>query len=424
MTTKTIKLSESAIKKALADPDVSQLKDPRYSLYFKCHTGRESGTFYLYHYANNKQYPKKLGTWPQVKVKALLSRLDDVVADVAIDPESVRVVQGDFNSLAELLVWYRERTEVDPDLSDSRRSAIKSAINGHLVPRIGGLDIESINKRRLNDLLLWQMKTEGYQISYIDLVFRVLKQATATVYKLDMLDSDPVASFKLADFMDVKLEPKPGALRMDQVPKQLKPLASMKLERQVFVLLLLLFATRRTETRLARWDQFDFTYGYWHIPGTNTKNGKPLRLPLTDLSVEVLRRYKRWQRKRYKGEWLFPGKRHGKPISDSAVGSWLQVLGVKKWSAHDVRKLARTVWADIGVDYYVGEQLLNHTLSKLDNTYIHTVAEAQQKDALSRWHIFLLNQIHTCLSAELNPIIQADQAQTQQGLEPIMALTR
>jgi len=424
MTTKTVKFSESAIKKALADASVRQLKDPRYSLYFKCHTDRARGTFYLYHYANGKQYPKKLGTWPQVTVKALLSRLDDVVADVAMDPESVRVVQGDFTSLAELLVWYRERSALDHALSVSRRSAIKSVINNQLIPRIGGVGVQSLTKRLLHDDLLWLMKGERYRISYIDQVFRVLKQALAAAFALDLIDVDPVASFKLADFMEVKIDPKPGALRMDQAPKQLKPLASMKLERQVFVLLLLLFATRRTETRLARWDQFDFTYGYWHIPGTNTKNGKPLRLPLTELSVEVLRRYKRWQRKRYKGEWLFPGKRHGKPISDSAVGSWLQVLGVKKWSAHDVRKLARTVWTDIGVDYYVGEQLLNHTLNKLDATYIHTVAETQQKDALNRWHIFLLNQIHTCLAPELNPIIQAESAHSPQGLDPVLTLTR
>ncbi|MOA39003.1 hypothetical protein D3C78_1607480 [compost metagenome] len=47
------------------------------------------------------------------------------------------------------------------------------------------------------------------------------------------------------------------------------------------------------------------------------------------------------------------------------------------------------MWADLGVDYLIGELLLNHALDNLDATYIHTQATALKRDALERWHTYL-----------------------------------
>ncbi|EGH14263.1 MULTISPECIES: hypothetical protein [Pseudomonas syringae group] len=60
-----------------------------------------------------------------------------------------------------------------------------------------------------------------------------------------------------------------------------------------------------------------------------------------------------------------------------------------EWSSHDLRKVARTAWADLGVDYMVGEMLLNHAMKDLDATYIHTAAEGLKRQALEAWHNYL-----------------------------------
>ncbi len=60
-----------------------------------------------------------------------------------------------------------------------------------------------------------------------------------------------------------------------------------------------------------------------------------------------------------------------------------------EWSAHDLRKLARSRWADQGVDYLVSELMLNHALSKLDKTYINTLVEGQIMEALTQYHEWL-----------------------------------
>ncbi|OBU32036.1 hypothetical protein [Photobacterium kishitanii] len=61
----------------------------------------------------------------------------------------------------------------------------------------------------------------------------------------------------------------------------------------------------------------------------------------------------------------------------------------KAWSAHDLRKRARSIWAELGVDYIVCEYLLNHARDKLDQAYIHTHMELQKKEALETYHKWL-----------------------------------
>ncbi len=61
-------------------------------------------------------------------------------------------------------------------------------------------------------------------------------------------------------------------------------------------------------------------------------------------------------------------------------------VSLGEWTAHDLRKLARTCWADLGVDYMVAEQLLNHSMTKLDQAYIHTYMENQKRSAIELWH--------------------------------------
>jgi hypothetical protein len=48
--------------------------------------------------------------------------------------------------------------------------------------------------------------------------------------------------------------------------------------------------------------------------------------------------------------------------------------------------VARTQWMDLGIDYLVGEMLLNHAMKDLDATYIHTTAEGMKRKALETWH--------------------------------------
>jgi hypothetical protein len=73
-------------------------------------------------------------------------------------------------------------------------------------------------------------------------------------------------------------------------------------------------------------------------------------------------------------------------------------LGKGEWTSHDLRKVARTGWTDLGVDFLIGEMLVNHTMTRNVQTYIHTSAEQLKREALNKWHEWLdgkgFNLIH------------------------------
>jgi hypothetical protein len=64
-------------------------------------------------------------------------------------------------------------------------------------------------------------------------------------------------------------------------------------------------------------------------------------------------------------------------------------LGAGEWTSHDLRKLAPSIWANLGVDSLVGKLLLNHTLTELERTYFQAMGEAVKRNALERWHGWL-----------------------------------
>ena len=77
------------------------------------------------------------------------------------------------------------------------------------------------------------------------------------------------------------------------------------------------------------------------------------------------------------------------PKTTENVLEAIKELSGGEWTSHDLRKLARTVWAEIGIDYLVGEMLLNHSVGTLAKTYIRTTADQLRREALERWHAWL-----------------------------------
>lgn len=64
-------------------------------------------------------------------------------------------------------------------------------------------------------------------------------------------------------------------------------------------------------------------------------------------------------------------------------------LGKGEWTSHDLRKLARTGWADLGIDFLIGEMLINHAMGHNVQAYIHSTVEERKRIALEQWHAHL-----------------------------------
>jgi len=86
--------------------------------------------------------------------------------------------------------------------------------------------------------------------------------------------------------------------------------------------------------------------------------------------------------------YLFPNRR-GLSLSETQASAVFTRLGQGEWTSHDLRKVSRSTWTDLGIDGHIGEMLLNHTLGKIASTYIHTQAMQQRRAALEKWHAWL-----------------------------------
>lgn len=388
--TLSVTLSDAVIKRHINNPAIRQLKDPRYPLRLRFNADRKRASWHVIKYAKGGTRWRKAGVWPELSTKALLQRLPDIQAELAVNPLSNRVRVSTWETIGDVLRWYAVRTAKNGRLSKSRKSTIKSVINRHLVPLIGEVAVATVNHAALDECLIWPLQ-ERYSLSFVRLVLSVLKQAFKQAHKLGLIESNPTAAFRFGDFIDGRsIPPKPGRLRADALGDVVEKLARTDNPARVLMVMMLMHGTRIGETRLAKWCDVNVEQQQWVLPAENTKPRREHRLPLTDHAVELLTRHRDWQRESgYAGVYLFPDH-NGKPVSAVVASQWVKVVSSGRWSSHDLRKLARTVWADLGVDYMVGEVLLNHALSKLDRTYIHTFVERQTEAALRTYHEWLL----------------------------------
>ncbi|WP_422403595.1 tyrosine-type recombinase/integrase [Pseudomonas sp. GZD-209] len=396
--TLTVTLSDAEIRRHAAG-DASQLRDTRHrELRFRYSTtDRTRGAWHVVF----RQRWGKAGDYPGINTKTMLATLPAILARRAADA-SAKSTTTSWTTVGEVLAWYRARMNRDRGLSAKRKASVRSALDRHLLPRLGDQRLDAINKQLIDQQLMWPLQ-ERYALSFVRSVYGVLAVAFRQALRLELLAANPLAALKFTDFVRTRIRPKPARLRGDDVPGllarlnqrfEVEPAGSM------LALMMLCHGSRLGETRLARWRHLNLDAGRWFIPAGDTKTKAEHTLPLTAQACALLRRYQHLQTAQgYAGPLLFPGS-HGAPLSPSKASTLFTDLAQGAWSSHDLRKLARTAWTDLGVDYMVGELLLNHAMKDLDATYIHTTAEALKRRALEAWHQQLDQHGFTVLHTE------------------------
>jgi integrase len=77
----------------------------------------------------------------------------------------------------------------------------------------------------------------------------------------------------------------------------------------------ILTATRSSEAMQARWQEIDLDAKVRTLPANRMKAGREHRVPLSERAVAILREMKPGA----SGEYVFPGQRPGKPLSNMAL---------------------------------------------------------------------------------------------------------
>ncbi|WP_281629190.1 tyrosine-type recombinase/integrase [Vibrio sp. St2] len=388
MTTVRIRISDANIKKHLNSDVVTRLRDERYALELRFHKSRESATWWLIDKRkqnghNGKAKWERLGVWPRLSAKALFEFLPQKIARMATQCDEV---VSDWKTFADCLIWYEEHVSSSCHISTERKSTVKSVIRKHLLPAVGELPLIGVRKHQIKQDLLWPLQSQ-YELRTVKNYFAVLKAAFNQAVREEHIEVNPIHSMYFSDFIAKKPQPNEGKLQPDMVSSLFKQLKRLPLQKQVFVLMQLGHGTRITETRLARWSHIDWDEGVWRIPAKHTKTKESLVLPLTWQLKTLLKRYRVTLRNNQK--YLFPSPKGSRPICKDTAHRIYSELSNNHWTSHHCRKLARSRLADLGVDKFVGERILNHKMSELDQAYIHTTTESLKLKALQSYHTWL-----------------------------------
>jgi integrase len=146
---------------------------------------------------------------------------------------------------------------------------------------------------------------------------------------------------------------------------------------------LILTATRTSETIGAKWDEIDFDEKTWTIPADRIKGGKEHRVPLSPEAMKIAKA----MLKVTDGEYVFPGGKAGKPLSNNALLALLKRMDRSDLTAHGFRSTFRD-WAAEQTNYAreVAEMALAHTVSdKVEAAYRRGDLFAKRKRLMAEW---------------------------------------
>lgn len=127
----------------------------------------------------------------------------------------------------------------------------------------------------------------------------------------------------------------------------------------------ILTAARTGEVIGARWQEFDRKTAMWVVPGERMKSGREHRVPLSDRVLEILSSLPT------EGEFVFPGRYEGTPMSNMAMLATLKDMGRGDLTVHGFRSTFRD-WASemTAFPHEVQEMALAHIVgNKVEAAY-------------------------------------------------------
>lgn len=380
MTTLVTVVSNKAIESNKNNVTVTQLRDPKSSLLFIYSTvDRDMGVFYLRVFKDGHDKKVRIGKYPEISSY----RAQQALVNIRLKDDYFN--HSELTDMAQLCDWYIARTKHNKQIMEKTAKQTISLITNHIRPYLAHLMIDVMSDGLIDKHWFTPIQSK-LALTTISSALTTLNGMFTWATKLKVISKNPVPKLSIASFTNKRPAVKVGRLNDSKLKHCLAQLNTLAIDTQMLLVLLILHGTRIGETAKAHWDDFDFDNSLWRIPASDTKNKKPHVLPLSPLAVVWLKAHRRYQYHNKRSKYLFPQlKNKRKPLASSSGSRIISTVAKKQWTAHDIRKYARSGWLENGVDYIIGEILLNHTLSKLDQSYIQTTAMKLCREALVQW---------------------------------------
>jgi integrase len=148
----------------------------------------------------------------------------------------------------------------------------------------------------------------------------------------------------------------------------------------------ILTAARTAEIIGARWDEIDFHEKVWVVPGARMKAGREHRVPLSTAALAILETMKKFR----ESDFVFPGGKKSKPLSNMAMLKVLERMGRDDLTAHGFRSTFRD-WAAECTNFprEVVEMALAHTIeNKVEAAYRRGDLFQKRRQLMEAWARF------------------------------------
>jgi integrase len=184
-----------------------------------------------------------------------------------------------------------------------------------------------------------------------------------------------------------------AALPYDELPNFITALQAHEGVAARALEFLILCASRTGEAIGARWNEIKLGEKVWVVPAARMKAEKEHRVPLSDRALQILADMK-VDACNEADAFIFPGGKHGKPLSNMAFLMLLRRMKRDDLTAHGFRSSFRD-WAAERTNYpnEVVEMAMAHTISsKVERAYRRGDLFERRRRLMADWATFALGR--------------------------------
>ena len=274
-----------------------------------------------------------------------------------------------------------------------------STLKTYAQPVIGKKKVDAIVTEDILKILspIWTTKTETAK-RVQSRIENILDYAAAHKYR------DPMNPARWRGHLD-KLLPKPTrvkkvthhpAMPYTEVPAFMAELADKGSVSSLALRFLILTATRTSEVLQAQWNEIDLEAAVWTVPAERMKAQREHRVPLPDAALNILEALPRVEGNPY----LFPGTRHGRPLSNMALLKLMRTMGYGvngergDYVPHGFRSSFRDWSGEVSnFPRDVAEMALAHVIeNKVEAAYRRGDLFAKRRRMMQAWADYLSKQ--------------------------------
>ena len=362
---------------------------------------------YSTHDGIRRRYP--LGNYPDVSLKDARRQANEIFARIkdGIDPQHDRQEYKGAPLVTDL--WRSYRESLDNRQTQKANSTISEEVRrweNVVSPAIGHLKVEDVQPSHLYTMLNRVAKKAPVSAnrlhSFLQVLFKpALAQGWITVHPLQWIDKPGGAE-----------APRKRFLSDDEIRAIWPKFDTLRPNPRDILKIGLLTAQRPGEIYGMVWDDIDLDRGIWIIRESKTDKhtGNDHLVPLSPQALAILQARKDGEGYTAKQQWMiesryvFPTKYnrakgmvagHAKTTKE-ARKKIQQLSGVTGWTAHDLRRTARTLMSRLSIDHHIRERVLNHSQGGVHGVYDRYDYLQDKADALRK----LANEIDRILGTE------------------------